>query len=112
MYPSNSIFRPVFQTHHNNPTNSPVRDLPFTRNVVPWANHAIVLKRPDADYLIAFQYFDNDNNGYITFDEFKEAFSRVIGTGSESIREYWLVSQGNLRKKLIRFALIECSIRL
>lgn len=47
----------------------------------------IVLKRPDADYLIAFQYFDTDNNGQITFDEFKEAFSRVIGSGSESIRE-------------------------
>lgn len=60
----------------------------------------IVLKRPDADYLIAFQYFDTDNNGQITFDEFKEAFSRVIGSGSESIRESSF--EGSGMKKRVR----------
>jgi hypothetical protein len=68
----------------------PVRKLYLARcadRLDPARYRPIVLKRPDADYLIAFQYFDTDNNGQITFDEFKEAFSRVIGSGSESIRE-------------------------
>ncbi|KAK7465471.1 mitochondrial aspartate-glutamate transporter agc1 [Stygiomarasmius scandens] len=38
-----------------------------------------VLKRPDADYWMAFQFFDVDNSGYISYDEFKGVFSASIG---------------------------------
>ncbi|CDZ97571.1 mitochondrial inner membrane protein [Phaffia rhodozyma] len=38
-----------------------------------------LLKQPDADYKIAFTYFDTDGNGSITFDEFKAVFSENIG---------------------------------
>ncbi|KZS93297.1 mitochondrial inner membrane protein [Sistotremastrum niveocremeum HHB9708] len=41
-----------------------------------------LLKRPDADYWIAFQYFDVDGSGTITFDEFKNVFSSTIGPDS------------------------------
>ncbi|KAG9119656.1 mitochondrial aspartate-glutamate transporter agc1 [Ceratobasidium sp. 392] len=41
-----------------------------------------MLKRPDADYWIAFQYFDVDSSGTITFDEFKNVFSANLGPDS------------------------------
>jgi len=48
------------------------------RGLVSWDDFAVfqtLLKRPDADYWIAFQYFDVDASGSITFDEFKNVFS-------------------------------------
>ncbi|KAJ9114364.1 hypothetical protein QFC20_001507 [Naganishia adeliensis] len=55
------------------------------RGLVSWEDFTVfetVLKRPDADYQIAFQYFDTDSSGTISFDEFKEIFSHAIGAGS------------------------------
>jgi Ca2+-binding EF-hand superfamily protein len=37
-----------------------------------------VLKRPDADYQLAFSVFDTDNSGSIDFDEFKHVLSTNI----------------------------------
>lgn len=47
------------------------------RGLVSWEDFVVfetLLKRPDADYFVAFQYFDVDNSGTITFEEFKNAF--------------------------------------
>ncbi|KAF8445670.1 mitochondrial carrier [Boletus edulis BED1] len=55
------------------------------RGLVSWEDFTIfetVLKRPDADYWIAFQYFDVDNSGTITFDEFKNVFTANVGSSS------------------------------
>ncbi|GHJ87567.1 hypothetical protein NliqN6_3969 [Naganishia liquefaciens] len=55
------------------------------RGLVSWEDFTVfetLLKRPDADYQIAFQYFDTDSSGTISFDEFKEIFSQAIGAGS------------------------------
>ncbi|KAF8323685.1 mitochondrial carrier [Clavulina sp. PMI_390] len=41
-----------------------------------------ILKRPDAEYWIAFQYFDVDGNGNISADEFQNVFSQNLGPGS------------------------------
>ncbi|KXN88836.1 Calcium-binding mitochondrial carrier protein [Leucoagaricus sp. SymC.cos] len=52
------------------------------RGLVSWEDFTVfetLLKRPDADYWIAFQFFDVDDSGYITFDEFKTVFSANIG---------------------------------
>ncbi|KAF9454175.1 mitochondrial carrier [Macrolepiota fuliginosa MF-IS2] len=55
------------------------------RGLVSWEDFTVfetLLKRPDADYWIAFQYFDVDDSGYITFDEFKTVYSENIGPES------------------------------
>ncbi|KAL1706195.1 mitochondrial carrier domain-containing protein [Schizophyllum commune] len=52
------------------------------RGLVSWEDFTVfetLLKRPDADYWIAFQYFDVDQSGTISFDEFKNVFSANIG---------------------------------
>ncbi|THV07460.1 mitochondrial carrier [Dendrothele bispora CBS 962.96] len=52
------------------------------RGYLTWEDFTVfetVLKRPDADYWMAFQYFDVDNSGYISYDEFKSVFSASIG---------------------------------
>ncbi|KAG5647705.1 hypothetical protein DXG03_008428 [Asterophora parasitica] len=72
------------------------------RGLVSWDDFTVfetLLKRPDADYWMAFQYFDvyaidtflpelsgdsficvySDNHGYITYDEFKNVFSANVG---------------------------------
>lgn len=51
------------------------------RGLVSWDDFTIfqsLLKRPDADYLIAFQYFDSDKSGTIDFDEFKSVFNANV----------------------------------
>ncbi|KAF5388492.1 hypothetical protein D9757_004726 [Collybiopsis confluens] len=53
------------------------------RGFVSWEDFTVfetLLKRPDADYWMAFQFFDVDNSGYIDFDEFKNVMSENIGT--------------------------------
>ncbi|KAK1234871.1 mitochondrial aspartate-glutamate transporter agc1 [Marasmius sp. AFHP31] len=53
------------------------------RGLVSWEDFTVfetVLKRPDADYWIAFQYFDVDHSGYISYDEFRNVFSANIGS--------------------------------
>jgi len=55
------------------------------RGLVSWDDFVVfqtILKRPDADYWIAFQYFDVDNSGTITYDEFKKVFQANIGPDS------------------------------
>ncbi|EKM84071.1 hypothetical protein AGABI1DRAFT_97017 [Agaricus bisporus var. burnettii JB137-S8] len=52
------------------------------RGLVSWEDFTVfetLLKRPDADHWIAFQYFDVDHSGYISFDEFKTVFSANVG---------------------------------
>ncbi|EMD32637.1 hypothetical protein CERSUDRAFT_87946 [Gelatoporia subvermispora B] len=52
------------------------------RGLVSWDDFVVfetILKRPDADYYIAFQYFDVDDSGTITYDEFKNVFKANIG---------------------------------
>lgn len=52
------------------------------RGLLSWTDFTVfqtLLKRPDADYWMAFQYFDVDNSGFITYDEFKSVFSANIG---------------------------------
>ncbi|KAH9065683.1 mitochondrial inner membrane protein [Lactarius vividus] len=52
------------------------------RGLLSWDDFVVfqaLLKRPDADYYMAFQYFDVDGSGTITFDEFKSVFSSHIG---------------------------------
>ena len=67
-----------------------------------------ILKRPDADYWIAFKYFDvyvivplllnknsrryRDSSGTITYDEFKTVFSANLGPGSIPFDFDWCVS--------------------
>ncbi|KAF9270709.1 mitochondrial carrier [Marasmius fiardii PR-910] len=53
------------------------------RGLISWEDFTVfetVLKRPDADYWIAFQYFDVDSSGFISYDEFKNVFSANIGS--------------------------------
>lgn len=55
------------------------------RGLVSWDDFVVfetILKRPDADYWIAFQYFDVDNSGTITYDEFKNVFKSTITSDS------------------------------
>ncbi|KAH7886041.1 mitochondrial carrier, partial [Phlebopus sp. FC_14] len=55
------------------------------RGLVSWDDFTVfqtLLKRPDADYWMAFQYFDVDNSGTITFDEFKNVFTANVGTSA------------------------------
>ncbi|KAI0715020.1 mitochondrial carrier [Earliella scabrosa] len=52
------------------------------RGLLSWDDFVVfetILKRPDADYWIAFQYFDVDESGTITYDEFKNVFNANIG---------------------------------
>ncbi|RDB28374.1 Calcium-binding mitochondrial carrier protein Aralar1 [Hypsizygus marmoreus] len=52
------------------------------RGLVSWEDFTVfetLLKRPDADYWIAFEYFDVDNSGFISFDEFKNVFMANVG---------------------------------
>ncbi|KAA1468086.1 mitochondrial inner membrane protein [Dentipellis sp. KUC8613] len=52
------------------------------RGLVSWDDYTVfqtLLKRSDADYWIAFQYFDVDSSGTITFDEFKNVFQANVG---------------------------------
>ena len=70
------------------------------RGLVSWEDFTVfetVLKRPDADYWMAFQYFDvyvqftahtactqassprRDHSGFIDYNEFKTVFSGNIG---------------------------------
>ncbi|KDQ63115.1 hypothetical protein JAAARDRAFT_168598 [Jaapia argillacea MUCL 33604] len=51
------------------------------RGLVSWDDFVVfetLLKRPDADYWIAFQYFDVDRNGTIDFNEFKSVFTANV----------------------------------
>ncbi|KAG0139735.1 hypothetical protein CROQUDRAFT_666065 [Cronartium quercuum f. sp. fusiforme G11] len=41
-----------------------------------------LLKKPDAQFEVAFKYFDQDSNGDVTFDEFKRVFSENLGPDS------------------------------
>jgi solute carrier family 25 (mitochondrial aspartate/glutamate transporter), member 12/13 len=53
------------------------------RGLVSWEDFIVfetLLKRPDADYWMAFQFFDVDNSGYIDFDEFKNVMSANIAS--------------------------------
>ncbi|KAL6307695.1 mitochondrial carrier [Sparassis latifolia] len=53
------------------------------RGLVSWDDFVVfetILKRSDADYYIAFQYFDVDNSGTITYDEFKNVFKANVGS--------------------------------
>ncbi|KAJ7161297.1 mitochondrial carrier domain-containing protein [Mycena crocata] len=52
------------------------------RGLVSWEDFVVfetVLKRPDADYWMAFQYFDVDHSGFIDYNEFKTVFSANVG---------------------------------
>ncbi|KAJ6575403.1 mitochondrial carrier domain-containing protein [Mycena capillaripes] len=52
------------------------------RGLVSWEDFTVfetVLKRPDADYWMAFQYFDVDHSGFIDYNEFKTVFSANVG---------------------------------
>ncbi|KAF9515850.1 hypothetical protein BS47DRAFT_1381273 [Hydnum rufescens UP504] len=55
------------------------------RGQVHWDDFFIfetTLKRPDAEYWIAFQYFDEDGSGHISAEEFKNVFSANMGPNS------------------------------
>ncbi|KAF8527409.1 mitochondrial inner membrane protein [Hysterangium stoloniferum] len=55
------------------------------RGLVSWDDFVVfetMLKRPDADYWMAFKYFDADSSGTITYDEFKNVFSANLGPDS------------------------------
>ncbi|PPQ79404.1 hypothetical protein CVT25_002674 [Psilocybe cyanescens] len=52
------------------------------RGLISWDDFTVfetLLKRPDADYWMAFQYFDVDHSGYIDYNEFKTVFSANLG---------------------------------
>lgn len=55
------------------------------RGLVSWDDFTVfetMLKRPDADYWIAFQYFDVDNSGTISLDEFKNVFTANVNSSA------------------------------
>ncbi|TFK30949.1 mitochondrial carrier [Coprinopsis marcescibilis] len=55
------------------------------RGLVSWEDFVVfetVLKRPDADYWMAFQYFDVDHSGYIDYEEFRTVLAANIGPES------------------------------
>ncbi|EPQ60252.1 mitochondrial carrier [Gloeophyllum trabeum ATCC 11539] len=55
------------------------------RGLVSWDDFVVfetLLKRPDADYWIAFQYFDVDRSGTIDFNEFKNVFMANVESTS------------------------------
>ncbi|KAH7104873.1 mitochondrial carrier [Auriculariales sp. MPI-PUGE-AT-0066] len=57
------------------------------RGLVSWEDFVVfetTLKRPDADYWMAFSWFDVDGSGTITFDEFKNGFA-AASQGPNSI---------------------------
>lgn len=41
-----------------------------------------LLKKPDAEFDIAFRFFDLNGDGYVSFDEFKKVFSENLTPGS------------------------------
>ncbi|KAF8735612.1 hypothetical protein AX14_001799 [Amanita brunnescens Koide BX004] len=52
------------------------------RALVSWDDFTVfetLLKRHDADYWMAFQYFDGNHSGYITFDQFKQVLTANVG---------------------------------
>ncbi|CCA67158.1 probable mitochondrial carrier protein ARALAR1 [Serendipita indica DSM 11827] len=52
------------------------------RGMVSWDDFVVfqtLLKRPDADYLIAFKFFDVDGSGSIDLNEFKNVFAATLG---------------------------------
>ncbi|KAG8811680.1 mitochondrial aspartate-glutamate transporter agc1, partial [Serendipita sp. 401] len=52
-----------------------------SRKLVSWDDFTVfqtLLKRPDADYLIAFKFFDVDGSGTIDFNEFKNVFASTL----------------------------------
>lgn len=84
------------------------------RRLVSWEDFVVfqtVLKRPDADYWMAFQYFDacvlpvssrptrslphnpphSDHSGYIDYDEFRSVMSANIGPDSIPFDFDWCV---------------------
>ncbi|KZT72887.1 mitochondrial carrier [Daedalea quercina L-15889] len=53
------------------------------RGLVSWDDFVVfetLLKRSDADYWIAFQYFDVDDSGTITYEEFQNVFRENVGS--------------------------------
>ncbi|KAJ3539095.1 hypothetical protein NM688_g6416 [Phlebia brevispora] len=55
------------------------------RGLISWDDFVIfetILKRPDADYYMAFQYFDVDSSGTIDYDEFKNVFRSTFNGDS------------------------------
>ncbi|KAG2022896.1 carnitine/acyl carnitine carrier [Coprinopsis cinerea AmutBmut pab1-1] len=55
------------------------------RNLVSWEDFVVfetLLKRPDADYWMAFQYFDVDHSGFIDYEEFRTVLAANIGPES------------------------------
>lgn len=55
------------------------------RGLVSWDDFTVfetMLKRPDADYWIAFQYFDVDNSGTISLDEFRNVFTANVSSSA------------------------------
>ncbi|KZP28881.1 mitochondrial carrier [Athelia psychrophila] len=55
------------------------------RGLLSWSDFTVfetLLKRPDADYWMAFQYFDVDSSGTITYEEFKNVFTSNVGPGA------------------------------
>jgi len=65
------------------------------RGLVSWEDFTVfetLLKRPDADYWMAFQYFDVDHSGFIDYNEFKTVFSANLGPEAIPFNFDWLVS--------------------
>ncbi|KAG9028301.1 mitochondrial aspartate-glutamate transporter agc1 [Tulasnella sp. JGI-2019a] len=55
------------------------------KGLVSWDDFLLfetLLKRPDADYYIAFQYFDEDGSGSIDFNELKKVYSENVSAES------------------------------
>lgn len=55
------------------------------RNQISWEDFVVfetLLKRPDADYWMAFQYFDVDHSGNIDYEEFRSVLAANIGPDS------------------------------
>ncbi|KAH6917029.1 mitochondrial inner membrane protein [Coprinopsis sp. MPI-PUGE-AT-0042] len=55
------------------------------RNFISWEDFVVfetLLKRPDADYWMAFQYFDVDHSGNIDYEEFRSVLAANIGPES------------------------------
>lgn len=96
------------------------------RGLVSWDDFVVfetLLKRPDADYWIAFQYFDvyvlhvprrvniiefgivslSDDSGTITYDEFKNVFKANVGPDAIPFDFDWYVSMIMIILFLIAF---------
>ncbi|KAJ8702146.1 mitochondrial aspartate-glutamate transporter agc1 [Pleurotus ostreatus] len=76
-------WRRIFDANAKTVNGEKFLDQDSFEGVVSWDEFTVfetMLKRPDADYWMAFQYFDVDHDGYITYDEFKNVFSANIGS--------------------------------